>query len=136
MEKKIFNELMTKHDKELTITKNNISEKSMELPLMYNKYLDIFSKQLKIFKRLTREREELYGKKYKNYKFFDNHTWSNKHEIETQIFNDTEYQAKKLEYDEQEIQVKQLEMLLANIKSTSYTIRNIVDYERFKMTGL
>ena len=136
MENELFNRLMKKHDGELVLTTENITKKSTEFPLLYHKFLKAFSIELKLFKKITREKSELYGELYKHYKFSDDHTWSNKHEIESQIFNNDSYKIKKREYDEQEVQVQQLESVLDNIKRTSYTVRNIVDYERFKMTGL
>jgi len=136
MDNKKFRALMTQHDGELKLNMNNIGNKSMELPELHNKYLDIYFIELKELKKVFRERSELYGDKYKHYKYFDDHKWDKKTEIETQILNDSAYLAKLKECDELELQVKQLEKVLDNIKKTSYTIRNIVDFERFKMTGL
>jgi len=135
MEIKTFKALMKKLDLELTLTEENLIEKSKKLPMLYNEYLDIFSKELRSLKKLSADKHKKFGELYKHFKYFDNHNWETKGEIETQILAHDEYYALVVEFNEQETMVKQLEMALENIKRTSFQIKNIIEYKKFVEVG-
>lgn len=130
MDIKTFKQLMKMLDESLKLNDDNMSEKSLEIPLLYHKYLDIYSKELRRLKKLHIDKKKLFGTLYEQIKHHGNISWDTKAEIESQIYRDTSYYQLCVEYNEAETMVNQLELCLKNIQNMSFQIKNFVEYRK------
>lgn len=128
-----FQELKKKVEIDLTIDETNAAEKSLKFSSLYNFYLALYIQELRILKRISTEKDKLFGDKYHFYKFgnFDYKLDSAK-EIETYVRSDTDFYNKCLEYQNQEIVVKYLEETLTNLNNTNYRIKNYIELYKIK----
>ena len=129
MDIKTFKILMKKLDAKLKITDDNISAKSMELPLLYHEYLDTYSKELRILRKLEVDKKKMFGDLYDKIKH-GNVMWDTKAEVETQIWRDPGFYKLCVEYNEQDTIVQQLELCLKNIQNISFQIKNLIEYRK------
>lgn len=126
-----FKKLKTVIEKDLTLTKENVLLKNIEIPKLYSKYLDIFSILLKKYKSLFRKSEILYKNKYHYYKYDFKYDLKNKSEIDLYVEGDKDYIELKKQVDESELMLKYVEKTLNNINTMSYNIKNFIEYTKF-----
>ena len=91
MNEEMFKRLKKTASKDLSFTEENAEQKSIEIPNLYQKYLDFYIDQLREIKELQLDIDKKHGELFKFYKFEDNRSWGNKGEIETQINSNNEY---------------------------------------------
>jgi len=127
-----YNRLKQIVDKELVITEDNALKKSLDTPLLYHKYLDICTNQMRYVKTLTKDVKKKYKERYEHFKFKSDFQLDSKSEIETFIFGDEEYANLKHELDTQEIILHYLEEVLSTIQKSSFHIKNFIDYAKFR----
>lgn len=132
MDDKMFRNLKATAKKDLQFNADNAGQKAIEMPNLYQKYLDFYIDQMREMKELQVKIDFKYGELYKHYKFEDNHSWGNKGEIETQINSNSEFYELKKEMVKKEFVIKYLEEVLDNIKRMSFSIKNFIDLEKFK----
>jgi len=125
-----FQKLKDVVEKELKITDENVLEKSIQLSNFYAKFLQIYSKELKILKSLYHEKDKVYGKLYHHYKFEGDFQLDTKAEVEAYIKADDTYYKIALKYSQQEIQVKFLEQVLDHINNLGFRIKNYIDLKK------
>jgi hypothetical protein len=123
--KKIANE-------DLKLDSDNIEKKTLQLSTIYQRYLEIYIKEIRQLKKLSLDKDKLYGELYKHYKFVDDYKWDTKSEIDSMVKSDDKYYKMALENSNQEAVVSYLEQLLSNIKSVGYSIKNYVDFAKLK----
>lgn len=128
-----FNTIKAKVELDLNIDELNAAEKSLKFSSLYNQYLLLYLKELKILKTLALEKDKLFGELYHKYKFQNNYQLDTSKEIETYVRADELYYKKCLDYQNQEIIVKFLEETLQNINNTSYRIRNYIELLKLRM---
>lgn len=100
------------------------------LPSTIQKWTKLYTKQRFIVATLKTKMNEIYGEKFKFYKFDDNYTWSATKEIESQINKDPVYIAIIKEYDTQKYILDFIEETVNNIKNVGFTIKNYLDYQK------
>lgn len=100
------------------------------LPATIQKWTKLFSKQKYIVAQLKTSLNQIYGEKFKFYKFDDNYAWSSTKEIESQINKDPAYIAAIKEYDIQKNILEFIEETLINVKNLGFTIKNYLDYQK------
>jgi len=143
----IFLKKQIKED--VTITDENVVQKSGDVPFIYQKYLDLFITELKSFKIIKNRKERLYANLYHHLKFDVNFKLDSKSEIETSIHGEYEpeddkdtkgilLRDKQNEYDEVlrqfnwgSIVVKYLEDALKNVSNMSFNISNYLKLKQF-----
>ncbi len=125
MTKEEFGYLQESADKYLTITKENIFDKSVSLSTFYSKCLSLYSHELIIYKNMNTEKENRYSKLYIKHKN-SNADRRNKSDVEPYIFSDEEYYHFLKQLNDQEVMVNHIESLLDFIKKMTYHITNLV----------
>jgi hypothetical protein len=123
--KKIANE-------DLKLDSDNIEKKTLQLSTIYQRYLEIYIKEIRQLKKLSLDKDKLYGELYKHYKFVDDYKWDTKSEIDSMVKSDDKYYKIALDMSNEEAVVSYLEQLLSNIKSVGYSIKNYVDFAKLK----
>lgn len=132
MKKESFEQLKKHIEESLTLDKENVMNKTLELSMLHDNVLRLYLKESRNLKILKTERDYLYGKKYHHYKFQFEYELGPKNEIETYIFADDEYHQKRLIVQEQEVVVDYLQGVMDNIKQTSFQIKAYVDLLRIQ----
>ena len=127
-----FNKLKVLAEKEIQFNEKNALEISVQVPNLFQKYLDIYIEELKTLNMFEIGREKKYGELYKHFKHKDQYEWTQKGEIESQINSDPSYYAIKIQIVQQEYVVKYLENVLDNVKRLSYTIKNWIEIRKFQ----
>jgi hypothetical protein len=125
-----FKKMMLELDGKLKLSEDNLEKKSMEIPLLYHQYLDIYSKELRLLKKLELDKKKEYAISYEKVKHKSNISWDTKSEIEAQVYNEQSFYTKCVEYNEQETMVNQLELCLKNIQNMSYQIKNLIEWKK------
>lgn len=132
MNKEDFEALKIMSEKRVQYTEDNMQTKLREIPLLYQEFLRYQSVQLKEKIDLDLQLEEIFGERFKYYKFDDSYNWGSKTEIESRVYCDKLYIDKKRECEQQNIVIKYIEETLANIKSMGYSIRNEIEYLKYQ----
>jgi len=132
MEDDKFRALQAKVNKDLTITQDNVMQKSLDLSKLYTEYSRRYYTQVGILKNINIEKVKLYKKLYHYYKFDGDFRLDTKKEVEIYVLADTEYCQLRLDWDKQSIIVEFLEKTLANIQRASFTIRDYIELQKFK----
>lgn len=130
-----FKILKNKVLEDITLTPDNIEEKSITLPVLYSRYNNIYNSQLILLKNINSDRLKTYRKIYHNYRFGGdkiNYRLDTKKEIESYVFGDDEYLELKMVYDRQTAVVDFLEKTLQNIQRMSFNISHYIEIQKFK----
>lgn len=127
MKKESLNQLKTHITNTLTLTKENVHQKTLELSNLHDNVLKLYVKEMKTLKRLKAERDQLYGKLYHKFKFNFDYELGPKNEVEAYIFAEDEFHEKRIDIQEQETIVEYLSGVMDNIKNTSFQIKAYVD---------
>lgn len=109
---------------------NAIVLMSKNMPSNFQLVLDIFINELKLFKKMQKDKEKKYSELYKEYKEKYNLSLT-KDEIKTYCNSNEEYYKICVDLDNQEVIVKYFEMTLDNIKRMSYDIKNWIEIKKF-----
>lgn len=128
-----FTKLKILIEKDCLLDDSNMLQMSTKYPSLYQKYLNIYLRELDILKTMKTELENLYGVLLKKFKYEDHYKWDTKSEIESQISGDTKYHEKRLLIVKQEYVVEYLEKTLDNIQRISFSIKNWVEIKKFMM---
>jgi len=117
---------------EIRITETNVSEKILQLSSMYHRYLDYYSKELQILKKMSVDKDKLYGEIYHKTKFDSDFHFDSKTEIDIYVKKDEKYYNLSVEYQNQEVVVKYFEQLLDVISKSTFSIKNYIDYTKLR----
>lgn len=131
MTQEAFERLRKIVEKELVLTEENVSLLTLKIPNLHTKYLDIYVKEMKVFKLLALEKGKLYAKLYHEHKFEGVYKLDSMKEIETYCNADPEYYKKCQEYVLQEIIVKYLESTIDNIQKLNFVVKNYIEWRKF-----
>ncbi len=132
MEDTQFKSLQAKVNKDLTITPDNVMQKSLDLSKLYTEYSRRYYTQVSILKNINIEKVKLYKKLYHHYKFDGDFRLDTKKEIEVYVLGDDLYCELRRDYEKQTIIVEFLEKTLSNIQRASFTIRDYIELQKFK----
>lgn len=124
-------ELKKRIDVDLTINEGNVLKKSLDQPILYHKYLDLFMAEMRQLKRLAAEKDKIYGVLYEKYKFNHNQVLDTKGEIEAWIRVDAQYLKIITDFNDQEVVCKYLENVVDCVSRLSFSIKNFVEYKKF-----
>lgn len=125
-----FKKLRKEVNNDLTITKENVLEKSLQVPKLYSKYLNIFIALFRRYKALIEEKDVLYKKLYHEYKYEFKYELKNT-EVNLYIKGDEKFMLKCSEINDVEHILKYFEKILENIKQISFNVKNFIDYTKF-----
>lgn len=129
-------EFQKKVDKDLEITKDNVYEKSMNYSSIYHKYISTYYRALNKLNELKIDKDKIYGDLYHEYKFQNKnggYEISTKTEVDLYVKRDDIYIKVAKQFSNQEGIVKYLELVLDDIKSMSYTLKNYIEFEKLRM---
>jgi hypothetical protein len=127
-----FKLLKSNTETEINVTEDNISEKSIKFTSIYNKYLSLYIQELRILKKLTLDKDKIYGELYNKFKFNNNFQLDTNKEIDVYVRADDKYYNVSLDLQNQEMVVKYLEEVLQNINNTGYRIKNYIELQKLK----
>jgi hypothetical protein len=127
-----FKLLKSNTETEINVTEDNISEKSIKFASIYNKYLSLYIQELRILKKLTLDKDKIYGELYNKFKFNNNFQLDTNKEIDVYVRADDKYYNVSLDLQNQEMVVKYLEEVLQNINNTGYRIKNYIELQKLK----
>ncbi len=117
-------------DDDLLLTPINLKDKLYEIPKLYNKWQRIYFQQKKILNLRIAELDELYKRKY--YEFKDGERLlDNMKEINFNVVSDPEYNKKRIETENLRDVVKVLEQSVDRIGKMSFDIKNIIGWNQF-----
>lgn len=146
MTKTEFQKFKKRIEEQLKISPSNVDEKNIALSNLYINLLQIWSKEMKILKQISADKDKIYGDLYHHYRFGNtpkngqiyrvnqqiDFQLDSKSEIDVYIRSDNIYYQKALEYSDQEIIVKFIEQSLDIINSLGYRIKNYIDLQKMK----
>lgn len=134
MNKEEFKKLKEEFEIFTTITPDNIMKKSIEIPKIHSKYLNIYMKEKKELKNINTNIDTLIGKlhhKYMHSGDFQYHLSSLK-EVDRYIYGDKEYEKIKLKHDTQSLIVECIEERLQLLKKMGFYINNYIDFKKMQ----
>ncbi len=128
-------DLKLQFDDEIKLTSENIYDKLMTYSSLYHKYMEMYTSALKEINKLKIEKDKVYGELYHAYRFqnkLDGYDISKTTEVDIYVKQDEIYYRLLLKINSQEEIVKFLEGCVKIIDKLSYTIRSIIEYQKFK----
>ena len=131
MENKKFKNLQEEIQKDIFLDKKNILQKSIDVPVLFNKYLQYYINELHLLKNQITIKDRLYGELYDKFKFHYDYELKNKAEIDAYINKHPKYYEITLKINTLETQVKFLEKTIENVKNMNYNIKNYLELEKF-----
>ncbi len=129
---------------DLKIDRNNLSSSSADVPLLVNKYYNIFIDESRIYKILEQHLNILYKKLYDYYlhfappedyieKPFNRKVL--KSDVDMFISADQEFIDLNNKIESQKMKVKYIEEIIKQLNQRSFTIKNIIAFEQFRNGG-
>lgn len=130
-----FEKLKAVATKEVTFKKDieSAMEASANIPNLYMRYLDVYTKEFKELNVLKAKMDKRYGELFEKYKTESDVAWKNESEIKSQINRDNEYYNLRIEFVQQEYIVKHLEEILGNINRMGYSINGFIALKKLLM---
>lgn len=125
-----LNSLKKQVEEDLLITDENVKDKCLKTPNLFQKYLNHFIKESYLLKQLKLDLQEIEAKKFKHYKEEYNRQL-NKGDIEYYVSLEPEYLSKKKQLIEQESICQYLELTVDNFKSLKYGLKSYIDLRMF-----
>ncbi len=126
-----LNKLKLIVDKDLKFTDDNISQKLLDYPYTFHKYLDLYIKEKRELDSLDRKKKRVYQEKYNFFKFKNTFRLDSAKEIETYINGDEEYDKVCLEYNIQEVVVTYFVELLDMLKKSTFAMQSYIKMREF-----
>ena len=118
-------------EEDLDVNENNALEKSLKVPYIYHKYLDVFITETKEYKNLNKQVITKYSELYKKFKYQGDFQLDSKAEVEVFINGENAYLELKHRANIQETIVQYLENLVDRIGRMSFDIKNFIEYSKF-----
>jgi len=133
--KQIFNELKSEHNIEemATFSELDISDKLKINDMMIVKYKELYFNELNNYEILERKMEALKGKRFKYYKFDDEHEWQKKEIEEYCLPSDERIITMKKIMSKQKVRVRFFEMCWKALDKMGWSMKTFSDRE---MRGL
>ena len=122
-----FARLKERAKKDLEYDWDTAAEKCRRISSIYQDWLDVFNRESAKFVVLEIEKDKLYGKLYKEYRFESNLKFDSNKEIESQIKCDPEWVKLSAASSKQKLVVDYLQDTLGNINRLSFSIKNFIE---------
>lgn len=131
-------------ESDLKIDKGNLTGSSIDAPMMVNKYYNILIEESRIYKVLEGKSYQLYKEKYDYYlcladpSVYLKKPWNRKvlkSDVDMYISSDQDYIELNNKLETQKFKVKYLEEIIKQFNQRTFTIKNIIDNEKFKSGG-
>lgn len=129
---------------DLLIDKSNLTSASIDTPLMVNKYYNVLIEEARIYKILEGKLSQLYKEKYDYYlsladpAVYVKKPWNRKvlkSDVDMYISSDQDYVDMNNKLETQKYKLKYLEEIIKQFNQRTFTIKNIIDNEKFKSGG-
>ena len=139
-----LDDIMEQAKFDLTIDKSNLTSSSIDTPLMVNKYYNILIEEARIYKILEGKLSQLYKEKYDYYlsladpSVYIKKPWNRKvlkSDVDMYINSDQDYIDMHNKIETQKFKVKYLEEIIKQFNQRTYTIKNILENEKFRAGG-
>ena len=126
-----FAQLQKKAEEDLVCDKVVVQDKCRDVPSIYQRWLNVFNKESRIYADLVRKQKALYGALYKELRFKSNYAWTEEG-IKSQIATDTRWIEVALEVDRQKHVVDYLQATLDNINRLGFSIKSYIDLLKYQ----
>ena len=133
MEVSAFKRLQKDIKDRLVLDEDRLYDSTMRMGTLYQDYLEVYISELADLKGIMLKMDKLYGHLYDKYKNSSDKSWTQKGEIESQIYSNDDYHMLRVKKAKQEVMVKFLEESLSNIKSFGFTIKNTIELKKMQM---
>lgn len=128
-----LNKLKSDLESDLDITDDNVLDKSLRVPHLYQKYLSYYIKESIALKKMKVELDEFYGKAIEE--LVKGPLKLSKGEMDHFVEGNKEYCDKRRSYYFQEQCCVFLENSVQNVKNLSFNIKNFIDLKIFLQGG-
>ena len=132
MEVSAFKRLQKDIKDRLVLDEDRLYDSTMRMGTLYQDYLEVYISELADLKGIMLKMDKLYGHLYDKYKNSSDKSWTQKGEIESQIYSNDDYHMLRVKKAKQEVMVKFLEESLSNIKSFGFTIKNTIELKKMQ----
>lgn len=119
--------------REITLTPDNIEEMTLKIPNLIGKFLGRYVDERRLLKELKAEVSTAYHTSYHKHKFDFNYKLDTKSEIESYVFADEDYRAKKLAYDTQEVCTEYIGSVVEMLQKMNFNISYYLDFQKLKL---
>lgn len=126
-----LNKLKLIVDKDLKFTDDNISQKLLDYPYTFHKYLDLYIKEKRELDSLDRKKKRIYQERYNFFKFKNTFRLDSAKEIETYINGDEEFDKVCLEYNIQEVVCTYFVELMDMLKKSTFAMQSYIKMREF-----
>lgn len=120
--------------KDLKLTRDNVQDKILEMPIIYTRYRKLYYDQRKLLKNINSDIKKTKKNRYHYYKFGKDFEYSLDNNTERMIYVDGDDEMCDLYmlHDRQEAIVEFLKDTISQITKMSYLIRSYVDLEKMR----
>jgi hypothetical protein len=142
-----LDDIMKMWEQDSKMDKTELGEESLKIPLLHHRYYKIFVEEGLLQKKLEQEYKLLYRLKFEYYMgVLDEDTLKQKQwepnglkilkqDLHIYIEADPDIQVIQARIDIQKQKISLLESVIKTISNRGYLIKNVIDWERFKMGG-
>jgi hypothetical protein len=142
-----FDDIMNMWEQDAKMDNTELGEESLKIPLLHHKYYKILVEEGLYFKKYELEYKTLYKQKFEYYMgTMDRDTlailqWEPnplkilKQDLPTYIEADPDLQQIQAKIDIQKQKMSFLESVIKTISNRGFLIKNVIDWERFKVGG-
>ena len=117
---------------DVLLTRDNVQQKILELPILYTKYKKLYLEQRQLLKNINIDIKKTKAKRYHFYKFDNDFRLDTATEINLYVEGDDEMCQMYILQDKQEGIVEYIKDALSQIDKMSYQIRSYVDLEKLR----
>jgi hypothetical protein len=126
-----LDELFKEIEQDLTISFENLHEKTYKIPNYHSKYLKLYFEQKRILNKCNEELGKLYKNKYYYYTEQYEYKLDTTKEINFHIYSDEEYSKANLKTENQKLLVDCLERTLKRVQFLSKDVSNIQEQLKY-----
>jgi len=142
-----FEDIMMMWEQDSKMDKTELGDESLKIPLLHHKYYKLFVEESLLFKKLEQDYKSMYKLKYEYYMgVLDEETLTEmnwkpnglkilKQDLTIYTDADQDLQRIQAKIDIQKQKISFLESAIKTISNRGYLIKNVIDWERFKVGG-
>ena len=114
------------------ITPDNVMEKSLEIPNIHSKLLNLYYDEKKELKRMKSDLAVLYRDAYVQAKFHSDYNLTTKTDFDTFAMVEEKYHKAKIECDNQELVVEYIEKAMDSVSKLGFHIKSYIELLKIK----
>lgn len=126
-----FSELQKKAEQDLACDKVIVQDKCRDVPSIYQRWLNLFNKENRIYTALVIKQKALYGELYKELRFKSNYAWT-EDGIKSQIAAHPKWLEVAVEVDKQKHVIDFIQSTLDNINRLGFSIKSYIDLLKYQ----